>query len=167
MFENALDKKTKKSLLNLKYLSYIFVFATIALGYIVSTYTAYRLLGTYSELKTQIILWLIISYVVSFMIIWGIYDVIRLLNNLYKGNIFTYENADILKIIDKKIIFTIIFSTIANVVMTLLNGNPIWFLLVWFVFIIFLVVGHILVYPLALLVRKSADLQIEMELTIW
>ena len=101
MFENALDKKTKKSLLNLKYLSYIFVFATIALGYIVSTYTAYRLLGTYSELKTQIILWLIISYVVSFMIIWGIYDVIRLLNNLHKGNIFTYENADILKIIDK------------------------------------------------------------------
>ena len=61
-------------------------------------------------------MWLIISYVVSFMVIWGIYDVIRLLNNLYKGNIFTYENADILKIIDKKIIFTIIFDLISNTI---------------------------------------------------
>ena len=88
MFENALDKKTKKSLLNLKYLSYIFVVATIGLGFIFSTYTACKLLVSYSELKTQTIMWLIISYVVSFMVIWGIYDVIRLLNNLYKGNIF-------------------------------------------------------------------------------
>lgn len=166
MFESAIDKKTQKSLLNLKYLSYLFVLATILLGFISSSYIAYRLIGAYSELKTQTIMWLIISYIVSFMIIWGIHDVIRLLNNLYQGNIFTYTNADILDVIDKKIIFTIIFSIVANVVMTLINGSPIWFLLVWFVFIIFLVVGHILVYPLALLVRKSADLQIEMELTI-
>lgn len=161
-----LDKKTQKSILNLKYTAYLFVLATVILGFVVSIFVAFNYSKIYPEMKLKIFMWVPVIYIVAIMIIWGILDVLKLLNNLYVGNIFTYDNSEILKRIDKKIIFTIIFSVIINVVMFLASFHHPVFLLVWLIFIIFLIAGHILVNPLALLVEKSADLQIEMELTI-
>lgn len=163
---NILDKKTKKSLLNLKYMAYIFILLTFVVGFIGSVLVSRDLAKRYEEFSSGLIAWVAIVFVVSFMIIWGILDVLKLLNNLYAGNIFTHENASIIRKIDKKIIFTIIFSIIVNVVMALMNWHPVWFLLVWLMLIVFLLLGHILVNPLALIVEKSAELQLEMELTI-
>lgn len=59
-----------------------------------------------------------------------------------------------------------LFSVIVNIVMTLAEMHNFQFLIIWILFIFFLLAGHILVNPLALLVEKSADLQLEMDLTI-
>lgn len=160
------DIKTKKSILKLKYLAYTFIAIVVLIGFIVSLIFGLNIGKAHPDFKFQSYSWIAIFYVVSFMIIWGILDVIKLLNNLYKGNIFTYENADLIKIIDKKIIFTTMFSIIVNLIMLFINGNPFWFFLIWIIFITFLVVGHIIVNPLALIVEKSADMHLEMELTI-
>lgn len=160
------DKKTQKSILNLKFIAYLFIFAAVVLGFIVSVIVALEYIEVYPEYKTQIFMWVPVIYIVAMMIIWGVLDVLKLLNNLYHGNIFTYENAKILKRIDKKLIFTILFAIIINVIMFLISWHHPGFLLIWLIFIIFLIAGHVLVNPLSLLVEKSADLQLEMELTI-
>lgn len=161
-----LDKKTKKSLLNLKFIAYLFMIAAFILGFAVSIIVALEYSKIYPEIKQKIFSWIPVVYIVSFMIIWGVLDVLKLLSNLYNGNIFTHENAKIIRRIDNKLVFTILFSLVANIIMYLISWHHPGFLLVWLIFVIFLIAGHVLVNPLALLVEKSAELQLEMELTI-
>ena len=93
-------------------------------------------------------------------------DVLKLMNNLLAGKIFTFDNANLIKVIDKKLVATLIFTIIANVVMLLLDITHPSLMILWFGFILFILAAHIIVKPLSLLVEKSAELQIEMELTI-
>lgn len=166
MNSSVINNEMKKSILNIKYLAYMFNILIIIGGFFASSYLAYRLYNIYSELKIGITLWLIIVYTVSFMILWGVKDVLIILDNLYKGNIFTFENAKIIKRIDNKLVFTLIFSIITNIIMALLNYSPLYIIIIWLIFILFILAGHILVKALGLIVEKSAELQIEMELTI-
>lgn len=162
------DEKMQKSLLNLKYLAYLFIFIVIIVGVGCNIYFGMEILKSYKyeEYVIHTITWMISILFVSFMIILGIKDVLIMLNNLSKGNIFTHENAEILRRVDKKLLITLIFSIIINIIMAIAEFTNIQFMFVWFVFIGFLLAGHILVNPLALLVEKSADMQIEMDLTI-
>ncbi|MFM1525564.1 MULTISPECIES: DUF2975 domain-containing protein [Helcococcus] len=161
-----IDHKMKKSLLNIKYLAYLFMILVLFSGIGVSTYYGYKVILKDKSNQSMIIIWLAIIYFVSFMVTIGIKDVLKMLDNLQNGNVFTHENAKIIRIIDKKILFTLLFSVIVNIVMTLADMHNFQFLIIWILFIFFLLAGHILVNPLALLVEKSADLQLEMDLTI-
>lgn len=165
MSSNIFNKKMKKSLFNLKYLAMIFILLVIT-ACVVVTYLGLKEIEVNENLKTYYYPWFAIGYVVSFMIIWGILDVIKLMNNLIQGKIFTFTNANLIKIIDKKLITTLIFSIIANVVMLLADITHPAIMFAWFMFIMFILAAHIIVKPLSLLVEKSAQLQIEMELTI-
>lgn len=159
------DKKLQKSFLNLQYLAYIFIVIVLILGVGFTTYAGVK--GYMSDKSLgKYFTWLPVFYIVTFMIVWGILDVLKMLENLKNGNIFTIENATLLKTIDKKLIFTLLFSIISNVVMTLLGVNEVMILLLWIVFCGFILAGHILVHPLAILVEKSAEMRLEMELTI-
>lgn len=160
------DEKIEKSLLNLEYLAYVFLICVTTIGFGVTTYFGYKFYIDKTMALAGIILWEIIFYTITIMIILGIKDVLKLLRNLKTGNIFTFENANILKTIDKKLIFTLLFSLIANIIMVILNWNSIALLAIWIVFISFILAGHILVNPLAFLVERSAEMQIEMDLTI-
>lgn len=165
MSSNILDKKMKKSIYSLKYLAIIFI-VLVALACIAVTYLAITELKKYEDLEKFYYPWLFIGYFVAFMIVWGIMDVIKLIDNLVAGEIFTHKNADIIKTIDKKLVVTLIFSIIANIVMLLVNITHPTIIMLWFGFILFILASHIIVKPLSLLVEKSAELQIEMELTI-
>lgn len=165
MSSNILDKKMKKSIYSLKYLAIIFI-VLVALACIAVTYLAITELKKYEDLERFYYPWLFIGYFVAFMIVWGIMDVIKLIDNLVAGEIFTHKNADIIKTIDKKLVVTLIFSIIANIVMLLVNITHPTIIMLWFGFILFILASHIIVKPLSLLVEKSAELQIEMELTI-
>lgn len=165
MSSNILDKKMKKSIYSLKYLAIIFI-VLVALACIAVTYLAITELKRYEDLEKFYYPWLFIGYFVAFMIVWGILDVIKLIDNLVAGEIFTHKNADIIKTIDKKLVVTLIFSIIANIVMLLVNITHPTIIMLWFGFILFILASHIIVKPLSLLVEKSAELQIEMELTI-
>lgn len=160
------DKKIKKSLLNLKYLAYFFLISVIILGFGVTTYFGYKLYNENSIELKYIIMWEVIFYITTIMIVLGIKDVLSLLSNLDRGNIFTIDNAEILRKIDKKLLFTLFFSLIINIIMVIINNHHPGFLAVWLVFIMFILAGHILVKPLSLLVEKSAEMKIEMDLTI-
>ncbi|MGY3776494.1 DUF2975 domain-containing protein [Helcococcus sueciensis] len=165
MSSNLLDKKMKKSIYSLKYLAIIFI-VLVAIACIFVTYQAVKDLSYFPELKRYVYPWLAIGYTVSFMIVWGILDVLKLMNNLLAGKIFTFDNANLIKVIDKKLVVTLIFTIIANIVMLLLDITHPSLMILWFGFILFILAAHIIVKPLSLLVEKSAELQIEMELTI-
>ena len=165
MSSNLLDKKMKKSIYSLKYLAVIFI-VLVAIACIFVTYQAVKDLSYFPGLKRYVYPWLAIGYTVSFMIVWGILDVLKLMNNLVAGKIFTFDNANLIKVIDKKLVATLIFTIIANVVMLLLDITHPSLMILWFGFILFILAAHIIVKPLSLLVEKSAELQIEMELTI-
>lgn len=165
MSSNLLDKKMKKSIYSLKYLAIIFI-VLVAIACIFVTYQAVKDLSYFPGLKRYVYPWLAIGYTVSFMIVWGILDVLKLMNNLLAGKIFTFYNANLIKVIDKKLVATLIFTIIANVVMLLLDITHPSLMILWFGFILFILAAHIIVKPLSLLVEKSAELQIEMELTI-
>lgn len=162
------DEQMQKSLLNLKYLAYLFIFIVVAVGVGCNTYFGYQIIQSekYDKYIVHTIGWMISIYFVTFMIILGIKDVLLMLKNLSKGNIFTHENAEILRRVDKKLLVTLIFSIIINIIMAIAGFSNIEFMFLWLVFIGFLLAGHILVNPLALLVEKSADMQLEMDLTI-
>lgn len=160
------DKKIQKSLLNLKYLAYIFLIIAAIAGFVLTTTFGYKLYRDKQMELIQYILWELIFYVTTFMIMWGIVDVLKLLKNLRNGNIFTFENSNIIKNIDKKLVFTLFFSIISNIIMLLLNYHYYPLLIIWFVYISFILAAHILVRPLSLLVEKSAEMQLEMDLTI-
>lgn len=162
---NILDKKMKKSIYSLKYLAMIFI-VLVVMACVAVTYMTLRDTGKFPEMKEYVYPWLFIGYFVAFMIVWGIMDVIKLIDNLVAGEIFTHKNADIIKTIDKKLVVTLIFSIIANIVMLLVNITHPTIIMLWFGFILFILASHIIVKPLSLLVEKSAELQIEMELTI-
>ena len=162
---NILDKKMKKSIYSLKYLAIIFI-ALVCIACVIVTYLFVKDASAYPEIKEYVYPWMFIGYVVAFMIVWGILDVIKLIDNLFVGEIFTYENANIIKTIDKKLVSTLIFSIVSNIVMLLVNITHPSIMLLWFGFILFILAAHIIVKPLSLLVEKSAELQIEMELTI-
>ncbi len=165
MSSNLLDKKMKKSIYSLKYLAIIFI-VLVAIACIVVTFQAVKDVSHFPEIKEYVYPWLAIGYTVSFMIVWGILDVLKLMNNLVAGKIFTFDNANLIKVIDKKLVATLIFTIIANVVMLLLDITHPSLMILWFGFILFILAAHIIVKPLSLLVEKSAELQIEMELTI-
>lgn len=165
MSSNILDKKMKKSIYSLKYLAMIFI-VLVVMACVAVTYMALRDTGKFPEMKEYVYPWLGIGYVVAFMIVWGILDVIKLINNLIAGEIFTHNNANIIKTIDKKLVATLIFSIVSNIVMFLVNITHPTIIMLWFGFILFILAAHIIVKPLSLLVEKSAELQIEMELTI-
>lgn len=165
MSSNLLDKKMKKSIYSLKYLAMIFIFLVV-ITCVVVTYLAINNLDKFPELKVYVFPWMFIGYVVAFMIVWGILDVLKLMNNIINGEIFTYNNANLIKKIDKKLVGTLIFSIISNIVMVLLDTTHPSVMLLWFGFILFILAAHIIVKSLSLFVEKSAELQIEMELTI-
>lgn len=162
------DKKMQKSLLNLRYLAYVFLVIVGVIGFGLSTYYAIELFNKpgHSSNHIYIIAWLLFIFFITIMIFLGINDVIKMLNNLSKGNIFTHENANILKSVDKKLLITLLSSVSFNMIMAIINFHNGAFMLVWLVFIGFILAGHVIVSPLALLVEKSAEMQIEMELTI-
>lgn len=167
-FSSFTDEKMQKSLLNLKYLAYLFILIVVIVGVGFNSYFGYKLLASekYKSFSVHTIAWMAAIYFVAIMILLGIKDVLIMLTNLSKGNIFTHENAEILRRVDKKLLITLIFSIIVNMIMAIAGFTSFQFMFLWLVFISFLLAGHILVNPLALLVEKSADMQIEMDLTI-
>lgn len=160
------DKKIRKSILSLKYLAYIFMAIVVVLGFGLSTYEGIKIIESTPVHTLMIVLWLLVYYTSSILVILGIKDVINLLTNLENDNIFTYENSNILKKIDNKLVISLVFSIIINFIFALLNFHTFSLLIAWILYIGFLLVGHVLVNPLQLLVEKSAEMQIELDLTI-
>lgn len=160
------DTKIKKSIISLRYMAYTMIFVIFFLGIGVSTYQGINIIQQYKSQSIKIISWLIVFYTTTIFIILGIKDVLRLLANLEKDNIFTYENANIIKRIDNKLLITLFFSVIINIVFVLAEIHDFNLLIIWGVFTGFILIAHVLVKPLYLLVEKSAEMQIEMDLTI-
>lgn len=161
------DKNLQKSLINLKYLAYFVIGAVVFFGFGVFTYYAIDLYNNPKIGNGVIALyWIPIVYIVSVLIILGLLDVLKIITNLSQGNIFTFENASLLKKIDKLLITNLIFSLIVNTVMVLANWHFYGFLLIWVIYMAFLLIGHVLVASLSILVEKSAEMRLEMDLTI-
>lgn len=160
------DSKIRKSIISLRYMAYIMIAVILFVGVGISTYQGLNIIQQYNTEIIKTISWLVVFYITTILIILGIKDVLRLLKNLEKDNIFTYENADIIKRIDNKLLITLFFSIIVNIIFVLAKLHDFNLLIIWIVFTGFILIAHVLVKPLYLLVEKSAEMQIEMDLTI-
>ncbi|MGF0040158.1 DUF2975 domain-containing protein [Peptoniphilaceae bacterium SGI.131] len=156
----------ERSLKKLKYLAYILMIVLFFIGFIFSTYAGFKLVDGDKKLYLAQAVWTLSIYIVFTLILLGIRDIVRVLNNIEEGNIFKDQTVVLLEKIDNKLVINSIFSFLINVIMFFFGTHHIIFLIVWMIFVSFLVVCHLVVKPLILIVKKSVELQLEMELTV-
>ncbi len=112
------------------------------------------------------VVWMVLVFVLGALGIYGLYLLVRLLGRIEDGNIFTRDNAAALRKMDKVVLWGLYVALALDLTLVLLLNFEITLFLFGMMFTLFLLIGHLILKPLAEVVDRSAELQEDLDLTV-
>lgn len=150
----------------LRYCCYFICVAIALITYVFAPIEGNRIVDGDPNFYLGQIQWTAVIFVIGAMVIYGIYIITEIFRSIEAGNIFTMENAEKLKKVDKLIIWALCVSLAANLYFAIVGPHHPGFVIMWLAFIIFLVLCHLVIKPLYMIVLKSAEMKLELDLVV-
>lgn len=119
----------------------------------------------FAVLGVGTVIWYALAFVLGGIGIYGLALLVRLLNRLERGAVFTRDNAALLLKMDRVVVWGLSVALVLDVWQLVTDFEPMLFLLAM-LFTLFLWVSHLLLKPLAKVVGRAAKLQEDLDLTV-
>lgn len=119
----------------------------------------------FAVLGTSVIVWYVLAFILGALGIYGLALLVRLLNRVERGETFTMVNATLLEKMDKVVLWGLGVALVLDLWQIVMDFEPELFLLM-LLFTLFLLVGHLMLKPLAKVVARAAKLQEDLDLTV-